>query len=138
MSTLNAKDAEVARRTLNELSHEVIAAAIKVHSKLGPGLLESAYQSCFVFELRNRGFRAEPEVGLSVVYEGHKVDLGYRIDVLVEGELVVELKAIEAIHPVHKAQLLSHVRLSGRRLGLLINFNVAHLRDGIVRVVNDF
>ena len=138
MDTFNAKDAEVARRTLNELSHEVIAAAIKVHSKLGPGLLESAYRSCFVFELRNRGLRAEAEVGLPVVYEGHKVDLGYRIDVLVEGELVVELKALEAIHPVHKAQLLSHVRLSGRKPGLLINFNVEHLRDGITRVVNNF
>lgn len=75
MDTFNAKDAEVARRTLNELSHEVIAAAIKVHSKLGPGLLESAYRSCFVFELRNRGLRAEAEVGLPVVYEGHKVTL---------------------------------------------------------------
>jgi GxxExxY protein len=138
MNTLNAKDAEVARRTLNELSHEVIAAALKVHSKLGPGLLESAYQSCFVFELRNRGMHAETEVGLPVVYEGHKVDLGYRIDILVQNELVIELKAIETILPVHKAQLLSHVRLSGRKLGLLINFNVAHLRDGITRVVNNF
>src|ERR1043165_5430922 len=130
MNNFNAEVAEVTRRTLNELSHEVIAAAMKVHSKLGPGLLESAYQSCLLFELRSRGLRAEAEVGLPVVYEGHKVDLGYRIDILVQNELVVELKAIEAIHPVHKAQLLSHVRLSGRRLGLLINFNVAHLRDG--------
>ena len=138
MNPFNAEGAEVARSTLNELSHEVIAAAIKVHSKLGPGLLESAYQSCFIFELRNRGLRAEAEVGLPVVYEGHKVDLGYRIDVLIEGVLVVELKALEAIHPVHKAQLLSQVRLSGRKLGLLINFNVEHLRDGITRVVNNF
>jgi GxxExxY protein len=111
---------------------------LKVHSKLGLGLLESAYQSCFVFELRNRGMHAETEVGLPVVYEGHKVDLGYRIDILVQNELVIELKAIETILPVHKAQLLSHVRLSGRKLGLLINFNVAHLRDGITRVVNNF
>lgn len=110
---------------------------MQVHSRLGPGLLESAYQACLAFELRKAGLRVECEVPIPLVYREVKLDLGYRIDMLVEGKVVIELKAIECILPVHKAQLLSHVRLSGRQLGLLLNFNVEHMRDGIHRVVNN-
>jgi GxxExxY protein len=115
----------------------VLDGSIKVHSILGPGLLESAYKSCLAYELRKRGLRVETEVPLPVVYDGVKVDAGYRIDLLVEGCVVVELKAVERILPVHDAQLLSHLKLSGHKLGLRINFNVVHLRDGIKRMVND-
>ena len=108
-----------------------------VHSRLGPGLLESAYQACLAFELQKAGLHVECEVPLPLVYREVKLDLGYRIDMLVKDKVVIELKAIEGILPVHKAQLLSHVRLSGRRLGLLLNFNVEHMRDGIHRVVNN-
>ena len=103
---------------------------------LGPGLLESAYQACLAQELRARGLRVASQVGLPVVYEGERLELGYRIDLLVENLVVVEIKCAEAIHPVHQAQLLSHMRLSGKQVGLLINFYVAHLKDGIKRMVD--
>jgi GxxExxY protein len=119
----------------NELSHEIIRAALKVHSALGPGLLESAYQTCFAYELREMGFRVETEVPLPVVYKGVQLDCGYRLDLVVEDLVVVELKSIDAIAPVHKAQMISYLKLSGRSLGLLINFNVTHLREGIKRFV---
>lgn len=109
---------------------------MKVHSLLGPGLLESAYQACLAHELRNRGFVAATEVALPVVYEGQKLEVGYRIDLVVEGRVVVEVKSVEAIHPIHGAQLLSHMRLSGIRVDLLINFNVLRLREGIKRMVD--
>ena len=115
----------------------VIDGSIKVHSRLGPGLLESAYKSCLTYELRKRGLRVETEVPLPVIYDGVKVDAGYRIDLLVERCVVVELKAVERILPVHDAQLLSHLKLSAHKLGLRINFNVLHLKDGIKRMVND-
>jgi GxxExxY protein len=121
---------------LNEVSKIVIDAAMRVHTELGPGLLESAYQACLEFELRKRGLAVATQVGLPVVYEGVKVDVGYRLDLIVEDDLVVELKAVDKIHPIHKAQLLSYLRLSGKKLGLIINFNVLHLKDGIVRMVN--
>ena len=121
---------------LNEVSKIVIDAAMRVHTELGPGLLESAYQACLEFELRKRGLAVATQVGLPVVYEGVKVDVGYRLDLIVEDDLVVELKAVDKIHPIHKAQLLSYLRLSGKKLGLIINFNVLHLKDGIVRLVN--
>ena len=114
----------------------VVDGSIRVHSVLGPGLLESAYKSCLTYELRKRGLRVETEVPLPVIYDGVKVDVGYRIDLLVEGCVVVELKAVERILPVHDAQLLSHLKLSGHKLGLRINFNVLHLKDGIRRIVN--
>ena len=114
----------------------VIAAALKVHSVLGPGLLESAYETCLAHELRKRGLKAATQVGLPVVYEGEKVELGYRMDLVVEGMVVVEVKSVEAIHPVHQAQLLSYMRLSSLHVGLLINFHVAHLRDEIKRMVD--
>ena len=111
-------------------------AALKVHSLLGPGLLESAYQACLAHELRKRSLYVATQVGLPVVYEGEKLDLGYRIDLLVENLVIVEIKCVDAIHPVHEAQLLSYLRLSGKNVGLLINFHVARLRDGIKRMVD--
>lgn len=121
---------------VNHVSGAVVDAALKVHSVLGPGLLESAYQACLAHELRKRGFRAATQVGLPVVYEGEKLELGYRIDLLVENLVIVEVKCVEAIHPVHEAQLLSYLRLSGKNVGLLINFHVARLKDGIKRMVD--
>jgi GxxExxY protein len=109
---------------------------MKVHSLLGPGLLESAYQACLAHELRTRGIEVATEVPLPVVYEGQKLEVGYRIDIVVEGKVVVEVKSVEAIHPIHEAQLLSYVRLSGIKVGLLMNFNVLHLKDGIKRMVD--
>jgi len=109
---------------------------MKVHSTLGPGLLESAYQACLAHELRNRGFEAATEVPQHVVYESQKLEVGYRIDLVVEHRVVVEVKSVEALHPIHQAQLLSYMRLSGIPVGLLVNFNVLHLRDGIKRMVD--
>ena len=111
---------------------------MKVHTVLGPGLLESAYEACLAHELRRRGLRVETQVSLPVMYEGMQIELGYRLDLLVEDRVVVELKAIETVLPVHKAHLLSYLRLSGRRVGLLINFHVERLKNGITRVANDF
>src|ERR1700690_2011872 len=118
----------VNRNTIQEISHAVITAAMRVHSELGPGLLESTYTACLQHELKKAGLRSDVQVGLPVVYEGVKLDLGYRIDLLVENLVIVEVKGVEAIHPVPEPQLLYSLRLSGRSLGLLINFNVAHLQ----------
>ena len=120
---------------VNQITHTVIAAAMRVHSVLGPGLLESAYQACLPHELRSRGLEVATQVALPVVYEGQKLEVGYRIDLVVEGRVVIEVKSVDAIHPIHEAQLLSYMRLSGISVGLLINFNVLHLRDGIKRMV---
>ncbi len=109
---------------------------MRVHSILGPGLLESAYDACLAHELGQRGFHVDTQVALPVIYEGEKLELGYRIDLLVENRVIVEVKCVEAIHPVHEAQLLSYLRLSGKNVGLLINFYVAHLKDGIKRMVD--
>jgi len=119
-----------------QISHAVITAAMRVHSELGPGLLESTYTACLQYELKKAGFRSDSQVGLPVVYDGVKLDLGYRIDLLVENLVIVELKSVDAIAPVHQAQIISYLKLSGRAVGLLINFNVAHLKDGIKRFVN--
>jgi GxxExxY protein len=123
---------------LNALSYRINGAAYAVHTALGPGLLEGVYQACLVQELIDRGLRVEVQVPLPVIYKGIKIaDVGYRIDILVEGEILLELKSVEAIAPVHRAQLLSYLRLSGKRLGLLINFNVDRLKDqGISRLIN--
>ena len=123
---------------VNQVSGNVVNAAMKVHSVLGPGLLESAYQVCLAHELRRRGLRVEAQVPLPVTFEGERLEAGYRIDLLVEGLVVVEIKCVEAIHPVHQAQLLSYLRLSGKNVGLLINFYVAHLKDGITRMVDGY
>ena len=122
--------------TAQNVSHAVITAAMKVHTDLGPGLLESTYLACLQHELAKAGFRSESQVGLPVYYDGVKLDLGYRIDLLVEGLVIVELKSVDAIAPVHQAQVLSYLKLSGKSLGLLINFNVVHLKDGIRRFLN--
>lgn len=121
---------------INEVSGTVVDAAMKVHTALGPGLLESAYEACLVHELRKRGRKVSSQAALPVVYEGVEIDVGYRIDLLVEDMVIVELKAVERLLPIHDAQLLSYLKLSGRKLGLLINFNVLHLRDGIRRLAN--
>jgi GxxExxY protein len=128
--------ATITRNTVQEISHAVITAAMRVHSELGPGLLESAYTAYLQYELKKAGLRSATQVGLPVVYDGVKLDLGYRIDLLVEDLVIVELKSVDAIAPVHQAQIISYLKLSGRSLGLLINFNVAHLKDGIKRFVN--
>ena len=121
---------------LNGVSGQIVDAAMRVHSALGPGLLESAYEGCLAHELRRRGMKVETQVGLPVVYDGAKIDVGYRLDLLVEDVVVVEVKAVETLAPIHGAQLLTYLKLSGHRLGLLINFNVPHLKDGIKRMVN--
>ncbi|MGH7794583.1 MAG: GxxExxY protein [Candidatus Binatia bacterium] len=121
---------------VNEVSGSVVDAAMKVHTALGPGLLESAYEACLLHELRKRGRKVLSQVALPVVYDGVKIDVGYRIDLLVEDVVIVELKAIEKLSPIHDAQLLSYLKLGGYKLGLLINFNVLHLKDGIKRLVN--
>jgi GxxExxY protein len=124
------------KKQLNSLSSQVIGAAIKVHSALGPGILESAYEACLLHELELRGIKVEAQVSLPINYYGHKIDAGYRIDLLVENSLIIELKAVETIKNIHKTQLLSYLKLSNARLGLLINFNVTLLKDGLYRIVN--
>ena len=129
---------EKERSGINHISRLVITAAMRVHSVLGAGLLESAYEACLAHELRKQGLSVQTEVGLPVVYDGVRLDVGYRVDLLVENCVIVELKAVEKLLPVHAAQLLSHLKVSGIHLGLLINFKVPHLRDGIKRLVNNF
>jgi GxxExxY protein len=121
---------------VNQITGRIISGAMQVHSLLGPGLLESAYQACLQHELAKRGLSVAGQVGLPVVYDSERIELGYRIELIVEGLVIVEVKCVEAIHPVHQAQLLSYMRLSGIGVGLLINFHVTHLRDGIQRMVD--
>ncbi len=120
----------------NEVATEVIGASIEVHRLLGPGLLESIYRDCLVHELKERGVGVEREVTMPVSYKGLEFPAAYRADLVVGNSVIVELKAVETVLPVHAAQLLSYLRISGKRLGLLINFNVRQLRDGIKRIVN--
>ncbi|MCE9582507.1 MAG: GxxExxY protein [Planctomycetes bacterium] len=121
---------------LNEISEHVIGAAIEVHRAIGPGLLESAYDACLRQELKLRGLAVEPQRVLPIEYKGLKLDCGYRLDLLVEGQVVVEIKAVHALEPVHEAQLLTYLKLGGWKLGLLINFNVPLLKQGVRRLVN--
>ena len=123
---------------LNHITDQVIGAAIEVHRALGPGLLESAYEACLTFELAQRGLKVEPQKPLPVVYKEVHLDCGYRLDLLVANAVIVEIKAVESLAPIHQAQLLSYLRLSGCKVGLLINFNVKVLKDGLRRLVNDF
>ena len=125
-------------KELNRITESIIGAAIDVHKALGPGLLESAYESCLAFELGQRGLIVEQQKPLPVVYRSVKLDCGYRIDLLVENLVIVELKSIDAFLPIHQAQLLSYLKLSGCSVGLLINFNVQMLKNGIRRIVNEF
>lgn len=121
----------------NSLSNLVINRAMKVHTRLGAGLLESAYKECLFFELQQAGLKVEKEKALPLVYATVKLDCGYRVDLFVENKLIVEIKAVEGITDIHIAQLLTYLKLSGCKLGLLINFNVLRLKDGIRRVVNN-
>ena len=121
---------------INAIGRETIDGAIKVHSALGPGLLESAYESCLAQELRLRGLLVQTQVPVPVFYRGVQLDVGYRIDLVVERLVLVDLKAVKALHPIHEAQLLSYLKLADLRLGFIINFHVLHLRDGIKRMVN--
>ena len=121
---------------LNDITRQIIGAAIAVHRELGPGMLESAYEACLAYELIQRGFKVERQKELPLKYQDITLECGYRLDLLVEDSVIVEVKALEALHPVHEAQLLSYLRLSGCKVGLLINFNVKMLKTGIRRVVN--
>ena len=118
------------------LTEKIIGCAIKVHRSLGPGLLESAYQECLFFELKKAGILVEKEKSLPLVYEDVKLDCGYRIDLLIENQIVVELKSVDALNDVHTAQVLTYLKLSNCKIGLLINFNVPLIKNGIKRVVN--
>ena len=130
---MGAEDAKV---TENEIGDAVIAAAMRIHSAVGPGLLESAYEACLRHELEKCELRVQTQVLLPLRYDDMTLDAGYRIDLLVEGLVVVELKAIQGVLPVHRGQLLSYLKLGGFKLGYLLNFHVAHMRDGIIRMVN--
>jgi GxxExxY protein len=120
---------------INAITEAIIGAAMKVHSALGPGLLESAYEACLAHELRKAGFDVRSQVELPVIYDGVRVDLGYRIDLLVNDLVIVELKCVEKIAPIHEAQILSYLKLGKKRIGLIINFHVRHLKDGIKRFI---
>jgi GxxExxY protein len=122
--------------TEEEIGRAVIGSAIRVHSALGPGLLESAYEMCLMYELEKQRFPVRSQVSIPIRYEELSIENGYRVDLLVAGLVVVELKAVPVVLPVHRSQLLGYLRLGGFRLGYLLNFDVAHMRDGIVRMVN--
>jgi len=123
---------------LDQISRRIIGAAIEVHRHLGPGLLESAYESCLVFELKRLGHGVEEQKPLPVVYKQVKLDCGYRLDLVVEDEIIVEIKAIEKLLPIHEAQVLSYLRLAKKRVGLLMNFHISVLKSGLKRIVNEF
>ena len=121
---------------INEITGQIIDAAIKVHNALGPGLLESAYEACLMYELIKRGIPVRNQVPLPIRYEDVSLEVGYRIDLLVMDSVLVELKSIDQVLPIHKAQLLSYLKLSDKKIGLLINFNVELLKNGITRLAN--
>lgn len=121
---------------LNKISGEIIGAAIEVHKALGPGLLESAYKECLLYELVNKGFHVVKEQPMPIVYKEVKLDHGYRMDLLVENKIVIEIKTVDAFSDVHFAQVLTYLKLGNYKLGLLINFNVLKLKDGIKRIIN--
>ena len=120
---------------INKITHEILNSAYKVHAALGPGLLESAYKACLVYELRNKKLKVEEEKPLPLVYEDIKLDYGYRIDILVEDKVIVELKTVENFMDVHTAQVLTYLKLSGCKVGLLLNFYTKSLKDGIKRLI---
>src|SRR5579864_6497213 len=124
--------------TINEITSAIIGAAIRVHGKLGPGLLESAYEACLAYELEKLGLHVQRQKTVPLVYEKVKLECGFRADLVIDGRVVVEIKCKEALHPVDQAQLLSHLRLLDLHVGLLINFHVVQLKDGIKRMVNNY
>lgn len=131
---MNHEDTEARRTRLNELSGVVIGACIEIHRELGPGLLESAYEECLAYEMSKAGIRFERQRPLPVRYKEVQLDCGYRLDFVIENELIVELKAVTELHPIHAAQLLTYLKLDRKSLGLLINFNVPVLNKGVKRV----
>lgn len=133
---LNHRDTESTEAGKKDaLSSAVIGAAIEVHRAIGPGLLESAYEECLCHELHLRGIPFQRQVPQPVAYKGVKLDCGYRMDLVVDGKLIVEIKAVDALHPLHQAQILTYLKLSGLRIGLLLNFNSAVLKDGLKRII---
>ncbi len=121
---------------IDDLTGRIIGCAMKVHTVLGPGLLESAYEACLCYELTKAGLKVEQQKPIPLIYEEVKLDCGYRLDLLVEDRIIVEVKAVESLNPLASAQLLTYLKLYNRKIGLLINFNVLHLRDGIKRIAN--
>jgi len=120
---------------INDLTYEIIGCAYKVHSQLGPGLLESAYEVCLEYELEKKGFEVARQVGLPVVYDDIKLNAGYRIDLIVNNSVIIEIKSVEILAPIHTAQVLTYLKLADKKLGLLINFNVTDLKKGIKRLI---
>lgn len=131
---MNHEDPEAQRNRLNELTGKVIGACIEIHRELGPGLLESAYEECLAYELSRAGLRFERQRALPVRYKEVQLDCGYRLDFVIEGVLIVELKAVTELHPIHEAQVLTYLKLDQKSLGLLINFNVPTLKRGVKRI----
>jgi GxxExxY protein len=123
-------------KTTDEIASEIVDAAFRIHSKLGPGLLESAYEACMAHELTKRGFLVERQKPQSVFYDGLEIEVGYRLDILVDDTIIIELKAVEQLSPIHQAQLMTYLKLSGKTLGFLINFNVPLIKQGIRRIAN--
>ena len=119
-----------------DIGRKILAAAMKVHSAIGSGLLESAYEACLAHELRKGGLPLERQIALPIVYDGEKLDAGYRLDLWIERKVIVEVKSVDKLLPIHGSQLLSYLRLSNSKLGYLLNFNVVHMKDGIKRIVN--
>ena len=139
LTAVNAENAEMKEKErLNNITGIIINRAIEVHRALGPGLLESAYEACLAFELVEQGLEIERQKPFPVIYRDVKLDCGYRLDIIVEGLVIVEIKVVDHLAPIHKAQLLSYLRLTGCKVGLLINFNVKVLKSGIIRMVNNF
>lgn len=121
--------------TINEITEKIIGCAIEVHKRLGPGLLESCYETCLAYELRNSGLLVDSQVGLPLVYKDIKLEVGYRLDLIVENRVIVEIKSVEALNEIHTAQVLTYLKLSESKIALLINFNVLRLKDGIKRLI---
>jgi len=135
---INRKEAKNAKETIDKLSYEIIGACIEVHTNLGPGLLESAYEQCLCRELSLRGIKFEKQKPLPIEYKGVKLDCGYRLDIVVDNLVILELKAVDKILPINEAQLMTYLKLSGLNLGMLINFNVKRIKEGIKRIVYNF
>ena len=121
----------------NDLTGRIIGCGMRVHSALGPGLLESAYEECLFYELREEGFRVGRQIPVPLVYKEVKLDCAYRLDLIVENKVIIEVKAVESLNPIHSVQLLTYLKLTNCKLGLLLNFNVLHLKEGIKRVANN-
>ena len=131
-----ARDLILARMSENAVAQQIVDAAYRVHTTLGPGLLESVYETALAYELEKRGLRITRQQGIPVVYDAVRIHTGFHADLVVEDQVIVEIKALETVAPVHKKQLLTYLKLADKRLGLLINFNVALIKDGITRIVN--